>query len=319
MGWRVEGGWTVELRGCVYEPESRHVTLAVLRRILGLDDDTLTPAENSLFKDRARLFLVDHQDDRVLKLRVAGKEITVGPTRDNGHFLNQMALPASANPTLRPGQILSVEPLVGRRSLAGHGIIHLVGETGLSVISDIDDTIKVTEVRNRQETARNTFCRPFQPVDGMGTLYKNWATQKQAQFHYLSGSPWQLCLPLQDFLRDQGFPAGTFHLRHCRLKDRSGLEFLNAPDQHKAAVLRELMERFDRRQFVLVGDSGEKDPEVYGAVARAFPGRVTRILIRDVTSEDRHTPRYQSAFQGLATDQWVIFTQAAELTALELR
>jgi phosphatidate phosphatase APP1 len=57
---------------------------------------------------------------------------------------------------------------------------------------------------------------------------------------------------------------------------------------------------------VLVGDSGEHDPEIYGAIARAHPTQVRGILIRDVTGEGRGAPRYGKAFAGIPVEQWLI-------------
>ena len=73
------------------------------------------------------------------------------------------------------------------------------------------------------------------------------------------------------------------------------------------------MERFPNRKFVFVGDSGERDPEIYGAMAREHPQQVAKILIRNVTEEGREAPRYKAAFVGLPETLWKVFSEPAEI------
>jgi len=182
----------------------------------------------------------------------------------------------------------------------------------MSVISDIDDTIKVTEVRNRDALLLNTFCRPFKAVDGMAGLYRTWHTNG-AQFHYLSASPWQLYLPLAEFIGKAGFPPGTFHMKDFRVKDSTVLALLGNPEAFKLKLIRPLFQQFPQRRFLLVGDSGEKDPEIYGQVAREFPKQVRGIFIRDVTDENRASERYKRAFREVPEPAWVVFKSSSEL------
>ena len=79
----------------------------------------------------------------------------------------------------------------------GKGRIRLIEPEGVSVISDIDDTIKVTEVpAERLIKLRNTFCREFVAAPDMAKMYKEMV---DVPFHYVSGGPWQLYGPLYDF------------------------------------------------------------------------------------------------------------------------
>jgi phosphatidate phosphatase APP1 len=195
------------------------------------------------------------------------------------------------------------------------GTIHILSNSGVSVISDIDDTIKVTEVRDREALLLNTFCRPFQSVDGMAELYRAWQTNG-AQFHYLSASPWQLYIPLAEFIGKAGFPAGTFHMKDFRVKDSTFLALLGDPEKFKLKLIRPLFEQFPQRTFILVGDSGEKDPEIYGQIAREFPKQVRAICIRDVTDESRTSDRYHRAFRDVPAASCVVFKSARELISI---
>ena len=74
-----------------------------------------------------------------------------------------------------------------------------------------------------------------------------------------------------------------------------------------------LLSGWPKRRFVLVGDSGERDPEVYGEIARRHPDRVHRIFIRDVTGERSDAARYKEAFRDVPAGSWSVFRNAEEL------
>src|SRR5690606_35234726 len=125
------------------------------------------------------------------------------------------------------------------------------------------------EVLDKNKLLTNTFGRPFQAVDGMAHFYKELEKKAGAFVHYVSGSPWQLGPPLAEFLDKGGFPHGTLHLREFRLKDSSVQKFFGDPLAYKRETITEIFKDFPERKFVLVGDSGERDPEVYGEIYRS--------------------------------------------------
>jgi len=200
---------------------------------------------------------------------------------------------------------------------SGAGRIQLISPKGKSVISDIDDTIKVTGIpQGKRTVVENTFFKDFIPATGMIAMYREWkdkADSETVAFHYVSGGFWQLYKPLDEFLMSDkiGFPKGTFHMRLLPLKvtelpsliREHGVasitpEARNDPDEqkpraalneepgtygHKVGRIREIMNDFPNRTFILVGDSGEKDPEVYQKIKSEYGERVTRIIIREPT------------------------------------
>ena len=68
------------------------------------------------------------------------------------------------------------------------------------------------------------------------------------------------------------------------------------------------------RRFVLVGDSGELDPEAYADAYRAYPDQIAAIYIRDVSDEGRDAPRYRTTFSGVPPERWQIFRDPAEVS-----
>lgn len=186
----------------------------------------------------------------------------------------------------------------------GRGSVQLLAPEGDSIISDIDDTIKITEIpAGIKIVAQNTFLRNFVAVDGMATRYASLGT---SSFHYISGAPWQLFKPESDFLlRVAGFPAGTFHLKTVdkNLLSRATWENFEelaadrfdtkiATFKQKVLQISELIKNLPQRKFTLFGDSGEKDPEVYKWIRAQFPNAVRKIYIRDVLHNGPTNPRF---------------------------
>ena len=312
------GSWEIRIHGWVFERERHGVALAVFRKALGIDESELTPAEKEIFTSRAGPFLVDNERRKRIFIRLCGRDYNVGPTGADGHVTARIRIPASL---VDP----SIETFADKRRIALHtiaddpnvptvsGEVYLLEPTGISVISDIDDTIKVSEVADRKALLRNTFLKPFEPVDGMAAVYRLWSTETKAEFHYVTASPWQLYPALSEFIRSNRFPAGTFDMKSFRWKDRRFLNLFKSPETYKRRVIEPILNAFPQRRFVLVGDSGERDPEIYGALAREHPDQVARILIRDVTGEDSGDARYRKAFKGVPSERWQVFRNAQEI------
>jgi phosphatidate phosphatase APP1 len=102
-------------------------------------------------------------------------------------------------------------------------------------------------------------------------------------------------------------------LKAFRWKDRSALSLFGGQEGFKRGAILPLLRDFPRRRFVLIGDSGEQDPEIYGALARDFPDQVWGVYIRDVTGAGPQTPRYAAAFAGVRRERWAVFRRADEL------
>jgi hypothetical protein len=182
---------------------------------------------------------------------------------------------------------------------AGAGRVRLIGPTGLSVISDIDDTIKITEVPAGKPTVViNTFFKEFAAAQEMIANYRGFG---DAAFHYVSGGPWQLYRPVSSFLIDGGFfPAGSFHMKHLSGSITSPLSTFQSLERfvdtdgtfdHKVEQIMKIMGHFPGRTFILIGDSGERDPEVYRKVkGTALGEKIREIIIRDVVNAREKDP-----------------------------
>ncbi|KAJ2862492.1 hypothetical protein GGH94_004246 [Coemansia aciculifera] len=162
------------------------------------------------------------------------------------------------------------------------GLAHLVEPHGVSVVSDIDDTIKASNITAEKRIVLETvFARPMLAVPGMSELYREWY-RLGCEFHYVSNSPWQLYPSLDEFFHKYKFPPGSAHLRSFDPNDLLSVKNYTGTPQLKSDTIETLFAMFPSRKFVLVGDCGEHDLETYTDLARRFPGRVLRIYIRDV-------------------------------------
>lgn len=161
--------------------------------------------------------------------------------------------------------------------------VRITEPSGISLISDIDDTIKHSAISSgAKEIFRNTFIRELGDLAIEGV--KEWYTKLAkmgVELHYVSNSPWQLYPVLVSFFAMAGLPPGSFHL-----KQYSGmLQGIFEPvAERKKGTLERILHDFPERRFLLVGDSGEADLELYTDIVIANPGRILGVFIRDVTT-----------------------------------
>ncbi|KAK3369203.1 hypothetical protein B0T24DRAFT_532343 [Lasiosphaeria ovina] len=207
-------------------------------------------------------------------------------TDDSGHFSIRAAL--DFVPThLR---------VLANENISATKPIEIIEPRGVSLISDIDDTIKRSNIHlGAREIFRNTFIRDLADLTVEGV--KEWYHKLHGmgvQVHYCSNSPWQLFPVLATFFIMAGLPPGSIHLKHY-----SGmLQGIFEPvAERKKGTLEKILRDFPERKFLLVGDSGEADLEVYTDLAVANPGRILAVFIRDVTTPDQ-TGYFDASFSG---------------------
>ena len=327
---RIPDGWRATVAGMVSRPlpersRRRSLAMAVFKRLLDLDDADLA---TEVFRRRAESFLFQRVAGRRLRILLGKRNLEAGPSDRSGHFQatfdldDDFVAAHASSPQDGSCGWLSYTAIPDEDEApelpAGEGRIHLVPETGVSVISDIDDTVKVTNVADRRELLRNTMLREFTAVPGMPEAYRRWE-EAGARFHYVSSSPWQLSNCLCTFLGAAGLPAGSMHLKLFRLKDSTPLGRLATRKRSKRRAIEQIMADFPRRRFVLVGDSGERDPEVYAAVARRRSDQVAAVLIRRVparTAANHASLRFDKLARRLPAGALQTFNVAEDLAAL---
>jgi len=341
--------WEADIHGWIFEPSRFSSLKKWWASISGDDDEAELEAEDDdklqliedgpasaasapanpprlrkrdILKARAHYFLVDNERGKRIAIRLAGAPFVTEPSSAGGHFrgiarLDKRILndhcPTSQPAAVERDAVVPIQVHLDEDDSRHFATdVYFLRDGGISVISDIDDTIKITGVGSRRAVTRNTFLRPFRAVPGMAELYQEWGRQG-ATIHYVSACPWQLFVPLRDFMDNAGFPAGPVVMREFRWKDRTVWDFLDSPYDYKVQQLAEIIEQFPARRFILVGDSGQDDPEAFGELARRFPDCVMQVYIRDVTGDERTAERYGKAFRDVPADRWQVFKSASEI------
>lgn len=163
------------------------------------------------------------------------------------------------------------------------------------VISDIDDTILLTGLTEGLAMVARTLLREVEQrnaIPGMSALYRGLARgvagrsgkfRPDPAFFYVSTGSWSFYSMLEQFIELRAFPPGPMFLTDWgpteRYLRRSGAE-------HKRAAVRRLFDAYPGMRFVLIGDSGQRDPLIYEEMAREFPDRVLLAIIRQVGSDE---------------------------------
>ncbi len=310
-------GWRVAAHAWVFEKESYEHLLPALAEALGFEGEAVNVTRDPLFRERAQWFLVDNERAKRLAMRIGPDLLTLGDTGPDGHVREMLALSVGGVAHVREAGAPRIEVISGEASaVRATAPVHLVLPKGLSIICDVDDTLKISEVRDRAALLRNTFLRDFEAVPGMPSLLTRWAAEPTAIVHYVTASPWQLYPPLSAFFDKAGYPDGLWHMKPFRLADRTFFGLFQSPQEYKTATIEPILAAYPARRFVLIGDSGERDPEAYGDLGRRYPEQVRLILIRDVTDEPRRALRYESAFRDLPEERWIIFTDPSAIPAM---
>jgi phosphatidate phosphatase APP1 len=172
----------------------------------------------------------------------------------------------------------------------------------LGVVSDIDDTVIHTGLTRLLEAVRTTLLvaeHARLPIAGAAELYRGLVAGDcgRAQVFYVSTGAWNLHAMLERFLARHDFPAGPLIMTDWG--PGGGWLFREDSVSFKARVITELLAEHPHLAWVLVGDSGQDDPAAYAAVARAHPGRIRAIYIRDVPP---HTAQHTSRVRRLAAE-----------------
>jgi phosphatidate phosphatase APP1 len=216
---------------------------------------------------------------------VMGQSEVAAVTDDEGYF----ELPISSLELGGPGawklgwvEVTSAKVRGAEATRAVAEVLVPGAETEHCVVSDIDDTVLQTYVSQRLKMiwvtlSGNAYTR--MPFEGTSELYRALVAGTTGQadnpVFYVSKSPWNLYDFLVDFLDYHDLPRGPLLLRDIGLREAPPLD-------HKTEAVRSLLETYASLPFVLIGDSGERDADIYLATAERYPGRVRAIYIRDL-------------------------------------
>lgn len=221
-----------------------------------------------------RRFLTSEVSGVTVQASVGGRHAS-GQTNEDGYLTLELPL----HSPLTPGwhQVELTTP----NAPAATAPVLIVDRPEFVVVSDLDDTVIVSHASHLPLAALTMLTnnvRTRDPFPGVDELYRAMTLRdgEDNPMFYLSSSPWNLYDLLWRFLRKRGIVQGPLLLRNWR----SGV--IGGHGGHKLSRLRELLRLYPHLPFVLIGDSGEEDPELYTRIVHEFPQRILAVYIRDV-------------------------------------
>ncbi|KAI1817620.1 hypothetical protein GGS20DRAFT_507348 [Poronia punctata] len=341
--WTDEG-WNVRVHGNVYkQPDVKRKKLDDLANIflIGVDIDELPEDQQRQARNlTASIFVVQqanvsvavHFEDNVdvrpdasggvFNARGGAQSFELPyRTTSEGDFDAWLLLKNTTGPEggyLLPGNAtdrIQALNIYTNGTETGNATAYLVPPRGLTIISDIDDILRVTKIYDPKEGLLNSFARPFVPWEDMPSIYANWSSSiDNLHFHYLTTTPEQVTRNYMEFIY-ANYPLGSFDTRPLNFSDVSATLAI------RRALLDKIFQTFPDRKFVLVGDTTNSDVmSDYPQLAKDYPGSVQCILLRNTTATDSTDlfPYDTSGFKDLDPQQYMFFVHADDLEGIDI-
>ena len=278
-------GWNLRIHGNVYKiPDISNDTIDNLANkfIIGSTPvNQLPPAESAQAVNLTREIFVVQQDHVNVTVNIqpapsfgssgqpgggggatppGGNQIIIlpNPTTPEGDFDVFVELQNVSGAGLLPGNQSGVAPqrlnVYASSTDEGNATSYLVPSEGITIVSDIDDTLRVTKIWEPAAGLNDTFVYPFRPWINMPDVYANWSKRlpKNTHFHYLTTTPEQITKNYMQFIYNT-YPGGSFDTRPLNFSDLS--ETLSV----RKFMLHKIFQTFPKRQFILVGDTSNSD------------------------------------------------------------
>jgi phosphatidate phosphatase APP1 len=247
------------------------------------------PATGNLLADFGRRLLQRGVGGAVVDVRFGGTQAQVKADRD-GYFRVRLHVeqPLPEDRLWHTVDVTLTEP----ERIATHGEVFVPpADCDFVAISDIDDTVVYTGVANKAKMLWRLF---MQDADDrvafpgaaafLNALHRGSTGAGANPLLYVSRGPWSIYEVLDEFFNQHEIPIGPIlFLREWGLTLEDPLP--RRAKGHKLALIQNMLQLYDGLPFVLIGDSGQRDPEIYAKVVREHPGRVKAIYIRDVSRD----------------------------------
>lgn len=192
------------------------------------------------------------------------------------------------------------EILENQGSITADGdVLMVAGQPPFGIVSDIDDTIMVSHATDTLKKLKlmlfkNAHTRV--PFEGVAAFYRALKKGRIGQdgfnpVFYVSSSEWNLYDLLVDFMKFRNIPVGPFLLQELEHSIFHFWKSGGGDHEHKLKKILFLLSFFKDLDFILIGDSGQRDPQIYLKAAREAPGRIKAVYIRCIgkAHENRQT------------------------------
>jgi phosphatidate phosphatase APP1 len=169
------------------------------------------------------------------------------------------------------------------------------------IISDVDDTVLQTGATSAVSTLKKVLfgnARTRLPFAGVAAFYQALCAEHNPIF-YVSSSPWNLYDVLSEFFELNDIPRGPLMLRDWGIKPSELLPL--GHKNHKLENIRAILNAYPDLPFVLIGDSGQEDPQIYRDVVEEYPERIRAIYIRDVSKRNTEIATLKDEVSNVGT------------------
>ena len=278
-------------------------------RVLAEKAITRARAAESVWRNALNTYRRFQSDELAgVTVRAAYRDAVVETVTDaEGHF--QVRLQPNLLDTTRIWhEVNLLLPDRDAKPAVGHVLVP-APDAAVGVISDIDDTIVVTGATSLRQMVSSVLLQNAAtrlPFEGVADFYKLLHGGRNPLF-YVSSSPWNLYDLIADYMDIHGIPQGPMFLQDYGIDDDTWIH--DAHDVHKLREIQTILDYYAPLPFVLIGDSGQHDPEIYLNVIRANPGRIRLAIIRDVTSTARDQAVAKIAEEARAAGVEMVYVQ----------
>ncbi|KAF3903164.1 hypothetical protein ABW21_db0208539 [Orbilia brochopaga] len=257
--------------------------------------------------ERTKLFFTVSRKSITVDIKVAGcNTVSVGETSSGGLLEKNVGVGKCDN-SLAPRNISANVPRFFG-SKAFEATLFPSPPTGFGVISDIDDTIKVSNVLNKTAAIKSLLIEDHKAVDGMPQLYSKLnGVLKTPQWFYLSGTPYQFYPTLRKFIFAT-YPNGPMLTQNLTFSEPKALLNAIVSDSgvrdYKVAQMEKILSWYPQKKFVMIGDSTQQDPEAYAEIQTPMANNAAE--------------RFVAAFKAVPQAKWKGFTDPAEIANLDV-
>ncbi|RPD56367.1 hypothetical protein L226DRAFT_573965 [Lentinus tigrinus ALCF2SS1-7] len=314
------GNWNLRFYGLAYKLPN--ISTSDLDSLIdGLSTNNLNSTQQQLLQNRTQdLASIPIPKANLTALVFAnGSSITnssgiqLQTTDDFGEFDQFVTVPGLGDNSSTSVQVIQTG--IMNVTGPGNGTVILVPSTGISIVSDIDDVMRITKVYVPNQGLNNSFVQPYVNVPGVPELFAMWAKNlSSAAFHYDTTTPVELTRTYVDYLFNN-FPLGSLEMRPINLTEPS-----QVLDARQNSLLK-LFQTFPKRKFVLVGDTSSSTLlSAYPQIAQQFPNNIACIFIRNTsaTDSDDKIPYDTSPFKNVKNGTYFFYRTAEDLMNLDI-
>jgi phosphatidate phosphatase APP1 len=244
-----------------------------------------------------------------VRLEYQGKE-QILVSNEEGLFEKRWAIDAypKDQPDLATLALIEEEGLKAEEKFIRFEILRISENYPIGIISDIDDTVIISHATSLgkkfwMSISKNAYTR--RPFPGVSEFYAQLTDLGKHPVFYVSSSDWNLFDLIQDFLNYRKIPKGPLLLKDLHVNLRNIWKSGGGNHDHKLEKIALLMSLFPQMKFILIGDSGQHDPELYTEVIEMFPDRIKAVYIRRIKKVDEEREDKLNQYNPSIPIAWV--------------